>query len=464
MNARRMNYLNNNYKVYLLSLVLLLFSVAALQAQQQRKPGELPPEVMAWTVSTIEPWPPGRYKSLKEAMLDNEVFLPIVFHSAMFPDYKKEFRVDPLKFTPPVPPAITYSGKGMRPLFTYYRFRKHFEDLTYKYILENHPEQFKYTMRQLPTTSIKPETIEKPAEHLKLNVKTTVAPPEAVESVIKFIPDRKYWRSTFAADVKFSQNRSSTNWYKGEINSMNIYTNTNTTYNYKKNKVTINNTLKTTLTINNAPKDTMRNYTISTDELRLSSNFMLQAIRNWNYSSSITFVTAMGNRYIANTQTKNSAFLSPFTLNYGVGMTFAANPKFKKPGRAMNINVTLEPLAFNFKYSKNKKINLGSHFPKDENGEQLHVTRDFGSKVDITKTSRFGKNNRVVWYSRLYYFTNYEYALGEFENKFDFILNKYFSTTIHIFLRYDDRITKSEEIDSYLQVNELFSFGFAYRW
>jgi hypothetical protein len=443
----------------------LFFSVADLHAQQRKKTGELPPEVMAWTISTIEPWPPGKYKSLKDALIDNEVYLPVIFSSTMFPDYEKGLRIDSLKYNLPIPPVITYSGRGMRPMFSYYRHRKHFDDLTYRYVLENHPEQFKYTMRQLPTVlSLRPEAIEKPAEYLKLDIKSTITPPETVDPVIKFIPDRKYWISTFQADIKFSQNRSSSNWSAGELKTMTINTYTRTTYNYAKNKVAINNSLQTTFNVNNSPKDTMRNYAVSTDELRITSQFLLNAVRNWNYSTSITFFTPMGNRYIANTKNKQTAFLSPFTLNVGVGMTFAANPKFKKPNRSMNINLSIEPLAFNYKYSKSEKINLGAHFPKDENGQFVHVTRDIGSKATLTKTSRFGKNGKVTWFSRFYYFTNYDYAYGEFENKFDFILNKYFSTSIHLFLKYDDRITKTEDIKSYLQMNEVFGFGFSYRW
>ena len=66
----------------------------------------------------------------------------------------------------------------------------------------------------------------------------------------------------------------------------------------------------------------------------------------------------------------------------------------------------------------------------------------------------FQFNRNVSWYSRFYYFTSYDRMLGEFENRLTISLN----------LRYDDAVTKKEDFDSYLQINELLSFGFNYKW
>ena len=324
------------------------------------------------------------------------------------------------------------------------------------------PHLFKYSLWQLPTTVIKSESIEKSRESIKLDVQAPVAPPKQVEQVIKFIPDRKYWTSSFAADIKFSQNKSSVNWYKGEINTMNIYTNTITTYNYSKNKVSLTNTLTTNLTIVNSPNDTLRKYTIGNDELRFRSNFGLKAVGNWNYSSSTEFISSMGNKYIPNTKLKNAAFLAPFTINAGVGMTYAVKPKFKRPDRSFDVSLSLEPLAFKFVYSIDTLINLPAYFPKNEDGTYPRVSKTFGSTITMTQTTRFNKN--VTLYTRLYYFTNYERIMSELENKLDIILSRYFSTTLHVFLRYDDGVKKVEGSDTYLQINEMFSFGFAYRW
>ena len=243
---------------------------------------------------------------------------------------------------------------------------------------------------------------------------------------------------------------------------MNIYTYTKTTYNYEKDKVSFANTLTTNFTINNAPSDTLRNYTIGSDELRFNSNFGLKAIKNWNYSSTGEFITAMGTRYGPNSKVKNAAFLSPYTVNIGIGMTYSAKPVFKKPNRAYDVALTLNPLAFKYMYSNMKDINLAAYFPKDEEGNYKRELKTFGSNITLVQNARFSKS--LTLYSRFNYFTNYELITCEFENKFDLILNKYFSTTLHLFMRYDDSVAKKEGSDTLLQINEIFAFGFSYRW
>ena len=446
----------------LLTAFSILFSTHS-NAQQQKSTTGLSPEVMAWTVSTMEPWPPGKYKSVIEAMIDNKIFPPLVFRGGLFPKIDYKFSRDSLRLTndPPITSALGYKFNYNSLVFDHYSFLRALDNRVYKKMLET-PKYFKYTIWQLPETVIKPESIDRSKDLIRIDIKTTVTPPEKVDPVIKFIPDRRYWTSSFAADVKFSQNKSSSNWYKGEINNMNVYTNTNTSYNYTRNKISLTNVLTTNFTITNAPNDTLRKYTIGTDELRFRSNIGLKAIRNWNYSSSGEFITSMGNKYIANRDIKNAAFLSPFTVNVGIGMTYAVKPKFKKQDRSVDLSLSLEPLSFKYMYSKDLNINLSAYFPTDTAGNQLHKFKTFGSTINLTQTTKF--SNSVSLFTRFYYFTNYESILSELENKLDIILSRYFSTTIHIYLRYDDSKKKVEGSDTFLQVNEMFSFGFSYRW
>ena len=451
----------NYHRLFFLSLIFVFLFIKETNAQQKKFEG-LPPEVMAWTISTIEPWPPGKYKSYKEAMIDNKIFIPLVFRGGLFPKIEYKYCRDSLQLTEPIPAAFEYKNKNNSEVFSYYLFKKKLDDWVYKNVMLKNPKNFRSALKQLPETIARPESIEATIKAVSLDVKTAVISPEAIDPILKFIPDRKFWKSTFSADIKFSQNKTSANWYKGEINNINIYTNTIISYNYSKDKVSLTNTLSTTFTINNAPNDTLRKYTIGSDELRFRSNFGLKAIGNWNYSASGEFITSMGNKYITNTETKNSAFLAPYTINAGIGMTFNPKPKFKNKDRSLNLSLSLEPLSFKYMYSRDKKINLGAYFQKDDEGNYLNVLRTFGSTITMTKTTKFSKT--VSWYSRLYYFTNYERVIGEFENKLDIALSKYFSTTLYLYLRYDDGVTKMEGHDSFLQINEMFSFGFSYKW
>ena len=424
---------------------------ADLNAQNQTTK-ELSPEVMAWTVSTMEPWPTDKYKSLREAMIDNNFFPNVIFRGGLFQKFEYAFNRDSLRLDKnyPLPEPIRYDNKYFQQVFAHLLFRKSLDEMVYKQVMLANPGYFKYTIWDLPSYVIRSESIERSKDQVKIDVKAPQAPATGVvDPIIKFIPDRRYWTSTFAADIKFSQNKSSVNWQPGEINTMNIYTNTNTSYNYARNKVSLTNVLTTTFTITNVQNDTLRKYAIGSDELRFRSNLGLRAIKNWNYSASGEFITAMGNRYIANTKVKNSAFLSPFTVNAGVGMTYALKPVFKKPNRSFDLSLSLEPLSFKYVHSRDTLISLAS-------------LKTFGSTVTMIQSARLNKS--ITLYTRFNYFTNYERIIGELENKLDIILNKYFSTTLHVFLRYDDGIVKKEGSDTFLQINELFSFGFSYRW
>jgi len=431
---------------------------------QKQSPQGLPPEVMAWTISTIEPWPDDKYKSLKDAMIDNKIFPPLVFRGGVFPKIENTFNRDSLRLNDSIPIPSAFNYKNLftpPPMFSHYLFLKSLDSIVYRSMLAN-PKNFKYTIWQLPTTTVKSESIDITKDQVKIDVKKTVITDKSIDPTIKFIPDRKYWTSSFAADIKFSQNKSSANWHKGEINNLNIYTNTVTTYNYIKNKVSLTNILRTTFTVSNAPNDMLRKYAIGTDEFSFRSNLGLKAIKNWNYSGSGEFITSMGNKYIVNKEMKSAAFLSPFTVNAGLGMTYSVKPKFNKPDRALDLSLSLEPLSFKYMYSIDTLINLQAFFPKDENGNFKRELKTFGSTIKLNQTSKIGKN--VILTTRFDYFTNYERVISEFENKLDIILSRYFSTTIHLYLRYDDGVVKKEDSKTHLQVNEFFSFGFSYRW
>jgi hypothetical protein len=51
----------------------------------------------------------------------------------------------------------------------------------------------------------------------------------------------------------------------------------------------------------------------------------------------------------------------------------------------------------------------------------------------------------------------------EFENSLNIMLSQYLSTTLYLYMRYDDGVPKDSKY-GYLQINELVSFGLNYKW
>ena len=77
----------------------------------------------------------------------------------------------------------------------------------------------------------------------------------------------------------------------------------------------------------------------------------------------------------------------------------------------------------------------------------------------------YNLNRSTSLKSRFKYFTSFDKVEVESENEMNFSFNRYFSTRIYLYLRYND----SENIPrdptlGYLQINELLSFGFNYKW
>ena len=153
------------------------------------------------------------------------------------------------------------------------------------------------------------------------------------------------------------------------------------------------------------------------------------------------------------------------TFNTGIGMKYDLNKTFpNRRHKKLTLSANLAPLSYTFMYSTDKDIDLGRHgFKKNEATDKYNYKlSQFGSTINATMTFQFNRN--VSWYSRFYYFTSYDRMLGEFENRLTMAISRFFSTTISLNLRYDDAVEKKEDFDSYLQINELLSFGFNYKW
>ena len=85
----------------------------------------------------------------------------------------------------------------------------------------------------------------------------------------------------------------------------------------------------------------------------------------------------------------------------------------------------------------------------------------WGSRLEATLLWKIIKN--LTWDSRFSYTTNYEKAVGEWENTFTFAFNRFLSTKLFVHGRFDDSVPRVEDL-SYLQLQELLSFGLNYTW
>lgn len=401
--------------------------------------------------------------TFKDTIIVNPLFLPLVFKSKVLPDDYTLYDVDFLKRPYPYE---QYSLADT--IFEDYKKREAIQKEAIHSIVYNHPEYFRYSLRDLPGDIIKPVEIKKeitdtPAIAIKYSPNF-----DDVEAPVKFIPERQYWTSGFESAIQFSQNYISPNWHKGGSSNLNLFTKNHLRYDYKKDKIQFTNFMDLNVSTYTAPKDTLRNYKIGDDLLRFHSNFGYKAYNKWYYTFDVELKTQLFRNYKENSEQKQAAFLAPYTINLGLGMKYDLEKKFTQKGKNLKLNVNMAPISYKYMYSRIKddaELDLGRHGFKKKKGsdtEHEHVLSQFGSTINANFTFNFNRN--VSWQSRIYYFTSYDRVEAEFENTLVLAISRFFSTRIYCHLRFDDGATKSEDFDSYFQINELLSFGFNYKW
>lgn len=446
-------------------------------------------EALYWVNKTFDP---GDYfypwVTFKDTVIVNPLYLPLVLRGDIVdsktirpekPTFYVQSESDTLQTLKNLLKPEQKVKRDPSPLFATYEKDKKMQDMAYSHVRFTHPELFSYTEAMMPSSAamIKPELIENVIKEEKvIPVKVELAATD-YDAPVKFIPERRYWQSTFESSLQFAQSHVSKNWHKGGASNMNILGQVIMTYNYNKNKVRLNNRLELRSQFYNAPNDTLRSYKIGNDLLQFKSNLGLQAFKGWHYTLDVTFSTQMFTNFYENSKNKVSAFLAPFSTNVGLGMSYGFNKAFPQydKHRSFSFNINMAPLSYEFRYTVSSKIDLGRHGferKKDEDGKDTnefkHSYNKFGSTVNLNGT--FVINRDLRWDYRMHFFTPYDRVIYEFENTVNYSLSRFLSARINMHLRFDDGVNRPIDPDtgkpkySYFQFTELLTIGFNYRW
>jgi Protein of unknown function (DUF3078). len=344
----------------------------------------------------------------------------------------------------------------------------------YYYILYNRSDLIKYTHRDFPEEVEKIKEIE-PTNLFQLLFAVEYDPQKTdapTDKPGRFTPKRKYWFVNGSSKIQFSQNYISDTWYKGGADNLNLLSIQNLTINYKKDKIQFNNTLNWKVQLFNYiveeaiegsdKKKKTNQYRIGEELFRIFTDLGLQAIGNWSYSTNVEVKT----QFLLNRPNKEvlSSFLSPLYVNLGVlGMKYNATKVFsEKTGKKIVVTASVSPFSVESIFVMNDSINVKRF--KIEEGKKSKI--ELGSTINANIIMNFNKNTKLT--SRFKFFTDYKNSnIIESENVLDMPLNRYFSTTLNFYLRYDDFATPRPAGGSKwgdFQLNELISFGFNYSW
>ncbi len=260
-----------------------------------------------------------------------------------------------------------------------------------------------------------------------------------------------FWKYSGDYYLQMLQNYVSGNWYKGGESNYSMVASITMQANYNnKQKVRFDNKLEMKLGFQTSRGDTLHSFKTSEDLIRYTGKLGLQASKRWYYSLQLIAYTQFMRGYKSNDKTVYSDIFSPLNINLSVGMDYTAEWFNKR----LTGNIHLAPLAYNFKYVGRKA--LATRYGLKE-GE--HTLNDFGSECTIDLTWAF--TDMIKWKTRLYGYTTYKRAEVEWENTLSLQFNKYITSNIFVYPRFDDG-AKRDKDHGYWQLKEYMSIGFAY--
>ena len=318
----------------------------------------------------------------------------------------------------------------------------------------NRPDLVRNTESKLRKVGTVNDEVSKPVQQT-VSLVTQSAPggddDPVADNVDVVVSKPNFWTIKGDYYLQFLQNYISSNWYKGGESNYSFLASAVLEANYNnKQKVKWDNKLETKLGFQTSKSDSVHSFKTTEDLIRLTSKFGLQAANRWYYTLQLLAYTQFTKGYKSNDKFIYSDIMSPFVLNLSLGMDYNVEA-FKKKLKG---TVHLAPFAYNFKYVD--RLLLSTRNGLDEGD---HVKHDFGSQFTVDLKWTFSDN--IQWQTRLYGFTTYERAEMEWENTFTFKFNKYISTKLFIYPRFDDNTYRDDD-HGYWQFKEFFSLGFNY--
>lgn len=281
--------------------------------------------------------------------------------------------------------------------------------------------------------------------------------PKAEEAKISdvnlFIERPNFWTLSGDYYLQIMQNYYSGNWYQGGESNYSALTRLAFRANYNnKQKIKWENTLEFNLGFQTNKSDSVHSVKTSSDMIRYTGKFGLQASKRWYYTLQAVANSQFMRSFATNSYNVNSDFMSPLDLNVSLGMDYTIG-WFKNKFTG---TVHLAPFAFNYKYVDRLALAQRNGIDKGK-----HSKFDYGST--FTLDFNWKLSNNVSWRSRLYGYTTYKRMDMQWENTFNMKVSKYISANIYIYPRFDDsNISRKDDDLGYFQLKEYTSLGLSY--
>lgn len=347
---------------------------------------------------------------------------------------------------------LTYYGNVAEKLFTRDRNDNPIlSELMHLYLTR--PDLVRGTDRMVQQQQTKLDDINAPIHHDPTLVeKVPEAPVEPTTVPVEVMIKRpNFW--TFNGDyaLQFLQNYVSGNWYRGGESNYSALASLVMQANYNnKQKLKWENRLELKYGLQSSRSDSLHSFKSTEDLIRLTSKLGLQATKRWYYTVQFIGNTQFSRSYRSNDPKVYSAFAAPLNINLSIGMDYSVDWM----NHRLKGNFHLAPLAYNMKYTR--MLELTRRLGMEDGRHFLH---DFGSEFTVDLEWKMMES--LTWKTRLYGYSTYKRTELEWENTFTFRFNRYISSRVFIYPRFDDGVRRDDHY-AFWQLKEFASIGFQY--
>ena len=347
---------------------------------------------------------------------------------------------------------LTYYGNVAEKLFTRDRNDNPIlSELMHLYLTR--PDLVRGTDRMVQQQQTKLDDINAPIHHDPTLVeKVPETPVEPTTVPVEVMVKRpNFW--TFNGDyaLQFLQNYVSGNWYRGGESNYSALASLVMQANYNnKQKLKWENRLELKYGLQSSRSDSLHSFKSTEDLIRLTSKLGLQATKRWYYTVQFIGNTQFSRSYRSNDPKVYSAFAAPLNINLSIGMDYSVDWMNNR----LKGNFHLAPLAYNMKYTR--MLELTRRLGMEDGRHFLH---DFGSEFTVDLEWKMMES--LTWKTRLYGYSTYKRTELEWENTFTFRFNRYISSQVFIYPRFDDGVRRDDHY-AFWQLKEFASIGFQY--
>ncbi len=317
----------------------------------------------------------------------------------------------------------------------------------------NRPSLVRFVDKDILVANIlSPNNINKLKTLPAVTDKADITPQEDGPTIIDIaVRKPNFWNFNGDYYLQFLQNYVSDNWYKGGESNYSMVASAiiQAIYNNKQ-KVKWDNKLELKLGFQTSKGDSIHRFKTSEDLIRYTSKLGLQASQKWYYTLQLIASTQFMKGFKNNDSKIYSSFIAPLNANLSVGMDYNLLC-FKE---RLKGTIHMAPIAYNFKYVQRPE--LAARYGLTPFHRTLH---DLGS--EFTADLTWILSDMIKWRTRLYGYTTYKRAEIEWENTLSFQFNKFISTNIFLYPRFDDARGRDSK-HGYWEFKEYASIGFAY--